>query len=539
MASLAPVTRLHGRRSGPAASVDLQVTAALIYGRVSKDEMARDSVSLDTQLTLCRRYIAGRPLWEVEGEYQDVMTGTRDDRPDYQRILADVRRLQSQGRNVVVVVSALDRFGRRLMERVRSREELKALGVATHSVREGGEVTDLVANILAVVAQEEVERLSRRVSDVKQHFRAGGWYPVGRCPWGYRLRPATEDERAQGAPKSVLEIDTLCSQYVVEAFQRVASGVSVRRVVAWLASLPPSARCGKILTYAVVRNVMSSPLYLGRFSDEPDAPLARWPAIIDDATFRMVQTRIQGHQKMPRQATNRYLLTGLLRCYRCGSRMAGWQRKGRPAYYRCNGYLRGAEAPDISCVTTVRASLVDDSVVAEVADLLDGLTSNDPDFRKALSAAWERLRQPARGLDSAERSRSLEQQATKVKRRLTRAAELFADGDLDKSGYDNLREKVRDDLDAINAELGRLAAQSPAPVLPPLPDVLQKLSAWSDALTAVDLSAQRDVLEIVIQKVRPVRVGRGTYEADIDWSTQGLALREATAQLRVGTRLIV
>jgi len=501
--------------------------------------MARDSVSLDTQLTLCRRYIAGRPLWEIEGEYQDVMTGTRDDRPDYQRILADVRRLQSQGRNVVVVVSALDRFGRRLMERVRSREELKALGVATHSVREGGEVTDLVANILAVVAQEEVERLSRRVSDVKQHFRAGGWYPVGRCPWGYRLRPATEDERAQGAPKSVLEIDTLCSQYVVEAFQRVASGVSVRRVVAWIASLPPLARCGKILTYAVVRNVLSSPLYLGRFSDEPDAPLARWPAIIDDATFRMVQTRIQGHQKMPRQATNRYLLTGLLRCYRCGSRMAGWQRKGRPAYYRCNGFLRGAEAPDVSCVTTVRASLVDDSVVAEVADLLDGLTSNDPDFRKALSAAWERLRQPARGPDSAERSRSLEQQATKVKRRLTRAAELFADGDLDKSGYDNLREKVRDDLDAINAELGRLAAQSPAPVLPPLPDVLQKLSAWSDALTAVDLSAQRDVLEIVIQKVRPVRVGRGTYEADIDWSTQGLALREATAQLRVGTRLIV
>jgi hypothetical protein len=55
--------------------------------------MARDSVSLDTQLTLCRRYIAGKPLWEVGGEYQDMMTGTRDDRPDYQRVLADVRRL--------------------------------------------------------------------------------------------------------------------------------------------------------------------------------------------------------------------------------------------------------------------------------------------------------------------------------------------------------------------------------------------------------------------------------------------------------------
>ena len=379
--------------------------------------------------------------------------------------------------------------------------------------------------------------LSRRVSDVKQHFRAGGWYPVGRCPWGYRLRPATEDERAQGAPKSVLEIDLVCSQYVVETFQRVAGGVSVRRVVAWLASLPPSARCGKILTYAVVRKMLSSPLYLGRFSDEPDAPLARWPAIIDDATFRMVQIRIQSHQKMPRQATNRYLLTGLLHCYRCGSRMAGWQRKGRPAYYRCNGYLRGAEAPDASCVTTVRASFVDDGVVAEVADLLDSLTSSDPGFSKALSAAWERLRQPAHGPDSAERARSLEQQAAKVKRRLTRAAELFADGDLDKRGYDSLREKVRDDLDAINAELGRLAAHAPMTVLPPLPDVLQKLSAWADALAAVDLSPQREVLAIVIDQVRPVHVGRGTYEAAIDWTPLGTGLREATVQLRAGNEL--
>src|SRR5436853_51281 len=84
---------------------------------------------------------------------------SRDDRPDYQRLLADVRGLRAQGQPVVVVVAALDRFGRRLLERVRSREELKALGVSVHSVREGGEVSDLVANVLAAVAQEEVRRL--------------------------------------------------------------------------------------------------------------------------------------------------------------------------------------------------------------------------------------------------------------------------------------------------------------------------------------------------------------------------------------------
>src|SRR5258708_1971187 len=67
----------------------------------------------------------------------------------------------------VVVVVALDRFGRRMLERVRCREELKALGVTTHSVREGGEVSDLVANILASVAQEEVTRLGMRIKSTR------------------------------------------------------------------------------------------------------------------------------------------------------------------------------------------------------------------------------------------------------------------------------------------------------------------------------------------------------------------------------------
>src|SRR3989440_1987805 len=123
-------------------------------------------------------------------EYQDVLKGTRDDRPAYQALLGEVRRLRAEGRQVAVVVAALDRFGRAILERVRSREELKGLGVPTHSVREGGEVSDLVANVLASVAQEEVRRLGERVSATWNHTTGLGWFMVGRAPWGYCWRPA-------------------------------------------------------------------------------------------------------------------------------------------------------------------------------------------------------------------------------------------------------------------------------------------------------------------------------------------------------------
>src|SRR4051812_16008273 len=95
------------------------VTEALVYLRVSSDEQAREGSSLDTQHDQCVEY-AARQGWPVGEIYTDVMSGTRDDRPDYRRLLDDVRAARTGGRRVVVVVAALDRFGRKLLERVRS-----------------------------------------------------------------------------------------------------------------------------------------------------------------------------------------------------------------------------------------------------------------------------------------------------------------------------------------------------------------------------------------------------------------------------------
>jgi site-specific DNA recombinase len=205
---------------------------------VSSDEQAREGLSLDTQLAACRRYAAGRDGWVLGPEFQDVLTGTRDDRVHYQALLAEARRLAAEGRRAAVVVARLDRFGRRLLERVRSREEFKALGVATHSVREGGEVSDLMANMLAVVAQDEVQRLGARVREVREAVAANGWWPVGRTPWGYRLRPATDDERRAGAPRSVIEPHPEEAPWVRDAWARRAAGESIKAAARRLGGLP-------------------------------------------------------------------------------------------------------------------------------------------------------------------------------------------------------------------------------------------------------------------------------------------------------------
>ena len=144
-------------------------TTALIYSRVSSDEQEDEGVSLPAQVSECRRYV-GRQGWVFGDEMQDVETGRRDDRPDYQRLLLTVRGLALQGTRPTVVVASLDRLGRNIAERVRAYEELKRLGAPIHSVREGGIVSEFTYNILAAVAQEESRKLGERVRASSRYF---------------------------------------------------------------------------------------------------------------------------------------------------------------------------------------------------------------------------------------------------------------------------------------------------------------------------------------------------------------------------------
>ena len=118
-------TRRKGHDQAAQSRTDVDHDRAHLHPSLLSEEQAREGVSLDAQLTECRRY-AAQHGWMLGPEFQDVLSGKRDDRPAYQALLAEVRRLRAEGQSVVVVVFRLDRLGRRILERVRCREELKS-----------------------------------------------------------------------------------------------------------------------------------------------------------------------------------------------------------------------------------------------------------------------------------------------------------------------------------------------------------------------------------------------------------------------------
>jgi site-specific DNA recombinase len=499
------------------------VTTALIYTRVSSDEQAKKGLSLDVQLAECRKY-AARQGWMVGESYRDVMTGKKDSRPSYQAMLAEARRLRELGKPVAIVAAALDRLGRRTLEQLARRAEMKGLGVPLHAIREGGEVGDVVAGVLAVIAEDEIRKLGERVSKSAQHALAGGWRAGGKPPWGYLNRPATEAERAKGSPMVVLDIDPMRAPFPVELFRRAAEGEALGSLEAWIAALPELPRGGRKMSGPAVKRLLKNPVFIARQPAGEGDPLARpvgnWPALVDDATWAAVRARFAAQAHLPRHLPNRHLLSGFLTCPRCGELMRGDIAQGK-ARYRCENRRKGADAPGVACTATANARTVNESALAQAAALLEAAA--DPGLRKALERAWAARAKPTAGPTGADRRKALEAARDKAGKRLRVAGEKLVDGVLDDAAYRLVAGQAAADLEVAEKALAELAsaATTAAPTLPPLGKVLASLAGWRAALEGAVVEARRDVLALLIARAEPVNVAWGVYTARIEWTALG------------------
>jgi site-specific DNA recombinase len=487
---------------------------ALQYVRVSSDEQATNGTSLDAQTRECHRYISDHD-WILGDLFSDILSGRRTDRPGYQALLTRVRALRAERRTVVVVVAALDRFGRRVLERVRRREELKALGVATHSTREGGEVSDLVANVLASVAEEEVRRTGERVRAAWTNLASQGWFKTaGWLPWGYRSRMATPDDRAAGSPLSVLELEPVSAPFVRQVFQRIAAGESTGSVTRWAAALPAHVRgtyrgSERQLDRRTVNLLLRNDVYVA-------AAPARWEAIVDQPTWDKVQKVLDAHAAAPRAKPTEYKLSGFLACPACGSRMNGDRgRGGRHSRYRCQAGTR-------ICYVSVGAEQVDNLVLAEVGARMRVFIGTD---RTRLERAWARLAKPDDDAFTTRELRRVEQQIETASRRIGTATRLFVDGQISKPAYDGMVATEQATLEVAERERARMRSVSRSVAsLPPLATVLDLSNNW-----LVNMLVMHETLSVLVQRVIPVRLGRGQYGVDINWTATGAAVGDLRA----------
>jgi DNA invertase Pin-like site-specific DNA recombinase len=164
-----------------------------IYARVSTIDKRQDP---ETQLLVLRDYAARRGFVPA-GEYVDYASGRRDDRPQYQALLAAAR----QRRIDVVLVWRYDRFARSTQALVHALNEFHHLGVDFISYQEHIDTTtpqgEMIFTVMASLAQFESALISERVKAGMARAKAQG-RRISRAPIAAEIQAHIATLHAEG-----------------------------------------------------------------------------------------------------------------------------------------------------------------------------------------------------------------------------------------------------------------------------------------------------------------------------------------------------
>lgn len=156
-----------------------------IYAR--KSVSREDSISIESQIEMCR--------YEARGEEciiykDDGYSGKNTDRPDFQRMVADIK----TGLINKVIVYKLDRVSRSVLDFSELMDMFQKYKVdfvsATEHFDTSSPMGRAMLNICVVFAQLERETIQQRVMDAYASRSKKGFYMGGRIPYGYKKVPA-------------------------------------------------------------------------------------------------------------------------------------------------------------------------------------------------------------------------------------------------------------------------------------------------------------------------------------------------------------
>lgn len=305
-----------------------KLTRVAAYARVSsaKDAMLH---SLSAQVSYYNSLIQQHPGWIFCGVYADEgLTGTRVDRENFQRLLADCR----AGKIDMVVTKSISRFARNTVTLLETVRELKNLGVDVyfeeqniHSASADGE---LMLSILASYAQEESLSASENQKwRIKRNFESG-------MPWngimlGYRYDNGT------------LVIHPEEAAVVRQIFDSYLSGMGVTAIAKMLNSQGIPSRFGNqwgksgimriLRNYSYTGNLLLQTTYqenhLTKRTRQNNGEFPKYhitdahEEIIPLRQFNAVQKEIRRRAEKhthPGITPNTYPFTGKLVCAGCG-----------------------------------------------------------------------------------------------------------------------------------------------------------------------------------------------------------------------------
>lgn len=342
---------------------------ALGYMRLSIRDQSR--YSLEYQEESIRDYCVRNSLqlttiYKDNGQHNDTF-----DRPNYQALEAFIKK--HKGANQYLIIMDHDRFSRDLSEALAKIKELEVkYGIKVLATNEDIDLDPPDPNVFMqrafryLLANEELLRIRKRTRMGMRHALESGRY-VGKAPIGYL-------NQKDVSGKGIIVVDENKAQIVQRIFADYLEGQQVFVIHREIKKLG-----FKTKGHSAVPRILSNCLYAGLVKvpgtgKQPDRCVkGLHMAIISEGEYWLVQERLGNKRPVKTQASDRFPLRGILKCW-CGMNMTAGYSKGKKQYYM---YYR--------CITHTSINIPGNMLHDRFKELLDALSFSVDQIEKIMA----------------------------------------------------------------------------------------------------------------------------------------------------------
>jgi len=450
---------------------------AALYARVSDEEQV-EGYSLDAQARAFQQFCEQKG-WHVYRAYVEEGRSARTEdlrkRPLFQEVIRDALAHKYD----VLVVHKLDRFARNARITLEYLEKLEKAGIAFVSLSEQMDFSTPIGRVmlanLAAFGQYYSDNLATEVSKgLKERAEQGLWN--GPLAFGYR-------KADDGSPVVVEEE----ARAIVKVFEMYASGrYTHRQLAAWLNTTGVSPRvrlrdtsnANPLWSADAIRYMLRNAFYLGYVKYKGKLLAGKHKPILTKELFDKVRQVTKEHRTAPSTFTphhRTYLLSGLVRCVHCGTKLSAHHISGH-VYYQEASVRRGIPCP----IRSKRSTYIrGDHIEAQVSDIMSSLRLPD---------SWRDMVLDM--LNSREEMDTIAKERARLEEKTRRIKRQYRDVEIGEAEYRRELALAQDKLAAL--------AQPEGEEVMHLGDHIEGLVlAWQNAT----LVERRDMLRLVFEAV--------------------------------------
>lgn len=331
-----------------------RMKTAVIYARYSSENQTEQSI--EGQLRVCEEYAKAHDILILNTYVDRAMTGTNDNRADFQRMLKDSSKKEWN----FVLVYKLDRFSRNKYETAIHKKTLKDHGIkvlsATEHIPDSPEGI-IFESMLEGYAEYYSAELSQKVKRGMNETRLKGNYTGGHLLYGYKKEG-----------KKVV-IDEQQAEVVRFIFEQYFIGVYVKHILLELDRRGVTYH-GKEFGRSTVYNILKNEKYVGIYRFRGELIENMFPQIVPTEIFEKVREKVEKNHYGKRSVQVIYLLRNKLKCGYCGQSVnaeCGTSQNGeKKYYYKCLGRKHNSGCKKSVIRKDILEKLVFDRIIREL-----------------------------------------------------------------------------------------------------------------------------------------------------------------------------